>query len=81
MSQVPSGANGSKCACGTLQVARNTPLRSRVLRALDIREVSTQERLASKPAFDLAQLKGSGLYLSASKHPANADARRGEQGA
>src|SRR5258707_463226 len=30
------------------------------------REVSTRERTSAKPAFDLAPLAGSGLYLSAS---------------
>jgi hypothetical protein len=43
----------------------------------DVHEVSTRERLACKPAFDLASLEGSGLYLSASALPCFRQRSRG----
>ncbi len=81
-SEVAAGVKG----VGSEAVFESTGMRKSLhpkeaARCRGIREVSTRERLPSKPAFDLAQLATSGLYLSASAQLLSNCAARGDTGA
>lgn len=67
----------ARCRPAESAAIRKCGFRCEGARCRSIREVSTRERLPLKPAFDLAQLATSGLYLSAPGRPFHASRARG----